>query len=307
MTTVGVIGLGRMGSQMAARLLDAEFDVVGFDIQEEPVRRVKEQGGVGAVSPGEVAEKSRVIVTSLPSPAIIEEVFCGDEGLLAGATGELTVLETSTSNPDTTTALADVAAEEGVQVVDGPVSGGPESARAGTLTVMLGAENGDLDAATESVVDSLGESVYYLGPVGAGHTTKLVNNVMTNGNRVLAMEAMTLGATQGVDLEQLYEVVSHSSGSSNQFEKRMPRVLNRTFDKGYAVDLARKDVKLALELANERTYPMMITSLVHELLTEASANGYGDEDPSAVVKLFEKTSGAVVESENPMDETFAGY
>lgn len=307
MSTVGVVGLGRMGSRMSERLLERGFDVVGYDVRGEAVERLRDAGGEGAASAAAVAEAADLVVTSLPTPDIVEDVFCGDDGILAADRRDSTVLETSTSTPDTTRALADVGREEGVQVVDAPVSGGTSGARSGTLTLMVGADEADLDALAVDVLNALGTNVYYLGEVGTGHTTKLVNNVLTTGNRVLAMEAMTLGVAHGVDAEQLFEVISNASGSSNQFEKRVPRVLNRNFEPTFTVDLSKKDARLALRTADELDYPMTLTSLVHEYYKEASAKGHGEEDACAVVKVFEENADVLVEATTDVDEAFEGY
>ena len=306
MSTVGVVGLGRMGSRMSARLLERGFDVLGYDVRDEPIEQLRAVGGTGAISAAAVAEGSDIVLTSLPNPGIVEDVFCADDGLLAADCGGRTVLESSTSTPETTRALADVGAEEGFQVVDAPVSGGTSGARNGTLTLMVGADEAALDALAVEVLHSLGSNVFYLGETGAGHTTKLVNNVLTTGHRVLAMEAMALGTAHGVDPRQLFEVISASSGSSNQFEKRIPRVLNRNFEPTFTVDLSRKDLRLALQAADEIDYPMSVASLVHAFYTEASAKGYGEEDACAVVKVFEENADVLVEASG-VDETYEGY
>lgn len=120
------------------------------------------------------------------------------------------------------------------------------------------------------------------------------------------MEAMVLGTAHGVDPRLLFEVISTSSGSSNQFEKRVPRVLNRNFEPTFTVDLSRKDLRLALATADEIDYPMSLASLVHAFYTEASAKGYSDEDACAVVKVFEENADVLVEASG-VDETFEGY
>lgn len=307
MAKVGVIGLGRMGSRMAEHLLESGFDVVGYDIRDEAVDRLRTAGGEGAESIGGVTRNADVVLTSLPNPDAVEDVFCGDGGILQTAVDGLTVLEMSTSRPETTRAIADVGDEENIRVVDAPVSGGTSGARTGTLTLMIGAEEGTLEEVAEEVVATLGEQTHYLGSVGDGHTTKLVNNVLTAGNRALSMEAMTLGTALGVDPEQLFEVISNASGSSNQFEKRVPRVLNRNFDPTFTVDLTTKDVGLALQAADEIAYPMTVTGLVHEIHKEASAKGYGEEDACAIVKVFESNVDTLVEAEADVDESYDGY
>lgn len=307
MTNVGVIGLGRMGSRMAENLLESGFNVIGYDVRAEPIKHLCEAGGEGASSIGGVLKDVDVVLTSLPDPDAVEEVFCSDGGILETARDGLTVIETSTSRPETTRALADVGQDEGIQIVDAPVSGGTSGARTGSLTLMVGAKEADLNKEIKALLEALGSSIFYLGSVGAGHTTKLVNNVLTAGHRILAMEALTLGVAQGVDPDQLYKVVTNASGSSNQFEKRVPRVLNRNFEPTFTVDLTMKDVALALQTADEITYPMSVTSLVHELHKEASSKGYGDEDACAVIKIFEENIGTKVEADSKVDESYEGY
>lgn len=307
MTDVGVIGLGRMGSRMAETLIESGFNVIGYDVRTEPVERLHELGGKGAAGIGDAVRDVDVVVTSLPDPDVVEDVFCSGGGILETARDGLTVIEMSTSRPETTRALADISREEGIQIVDAPVSGGTSGARTGSLALIIGAEKGDLNKATEAVLDTLGSKKFYLGSVGAGHTAKLVNNVLTAGHRILAMEALALGVAQGVDPEQLYEVVTNASGSSNQFEKRVPRVLNRNFEPTFTVDLTMKDVALALQTADKIPYPMSVTSLVHELHKEASSKGYGDEDACAVVKIFEENIGMKIEAESKIDESYSGY
>lgn len=307
MQLIGIIGLGRMGSQMSSHLLESGFDVIGFDVRSEPLEQLEDAGGQRAGSAKEVAQEASILLTSLPTPAVVEDAFCDEDGILAGSSSGLTVLEMSTSSPDTTRAIAEVASEQGVQVIDAPVSGGPEGARSGTMTIMLGAKESELDSISSAVLNALSKQVYYLDDVGSGHMTKLVNNIMSNANRVVAMEAMALGAEYGVKLEKLFEVISNSSGSSNQFEKRMPRVLNRNFEPGFSVDGAKGDVRVGLDAADQIDYPMPLTSFVHEKLKEASKRGYGKEDAGAVVKVFESNTESLVEASAEMDESFEGY
>ena len=306
MQTIGVIGLGRMGGSMARCLLETGFRVVGYDVSDAAVATLEDAGGEGRASPASVGADAAVVVTSLPSPEAVETAIAGEDGVLAGG-GGTTVLEASTSDPDTTIAIAAVAAESHVTLVDAPVSGGPGPAAEGALTFMIGAEAGSLDPLTVEVLEALSAEAHYLGDVGAGHTAKLLNNVMFVGNLLVAMEALALGAARGVDQEALFDVVASSSGTSAQFEKRVPRVLNRNFEAGFTVELTRKDLALALRTADAVDYPTILSSTIHELYTTAAARGYGEEDAAAVVKVFEEHAGVPVESAAEMDETFEGY
>ena len=307
-TTVGVVGLGRMGGNMARRLLEAGVDVIGTDLDETAVAALESAGGESRPSPAAVAGESDVVVSSLPDPPTVEAVYTAEDGLLSGADEETVILETSTIDPDTIESLAATAGSRNVDVLGAPVSGGPEDSRRGTLTIIVGGDRSTFEREdVTAVLEALGGNVYYAGGVDAGHTLKLMNNVMSMGNLLLAMEAVSLGAERGVDGEVMFEVLSNAGGASNQFEKRVPRALNRNFEPGFPVDLGRKDLGLAIETATGMDLPMQAASAVHRLFVAASARGYGDEDAAAVVKLFEECTDAIVEADGRIDETFQGY
>lgn len=305
MATIGIVGLGRMGGNMAQRLMTEEHEVVGFDVSEAATAAAADQGVHIVGSPRSVGESADIVVTSLPDPPTVETVYGGDDGIIAG--DPPVAVEMSTIDPGTTEGIAALGRDSGVRVIDAPVSGGPEAARDGTLSVMVGAEQADVPGTAQDLFTALGKDVYYLGAVGDGHTVKLLNNMLSMGNLMLSMEAMALGAARGVDTARVFEVISNSGGSSNQFEKRAPRVLNRNFEPGFTVDFGRKDLGLALDTAESMTFPLVATSVIHELFTEAAAMGVGHEDMGAVVKLFERYADTVVEAAGEMDESYAGY
>ena len=297
-----------MGGNMARRLLEDGFDVVGTDVSDDALADFEEAGGTPLPSPAAVAEAATVALTSLPDPATVEAVYDGADGLLAGATGDLTVLETSSIDPETMAAVAAAAREDGVDVLGAPVSGGPQASREGTLTVIVGGERRVREReSVDAVLEALGSKVYHAGDVESAHTVKLLNNVVSMGNLALAMEAMALGAARGVDGEVVLEVLGNAGGASNQLRKRGPRVLNRNFEPGFTVDLAAKDLGLAMETAMATDQPMALAGLVYSRYLEASARGYGDEDAAAVVKLAEAAVDGRVESETEVDESFDGY
>lgn len=306
--TVGVVGLGRMGGNMARRLLEEGFAVVGTDVSDDALDALADAGGEPVSSPAAVAQAAPVVLTSLPDPATVEAVFSGADGLLEADAGDLTVLETSSIDPDTMAAIAERAGERGVDVLGAPVSGGPTASREGTLTVIIGGDEAVFERpAVQAVLDALGAKVYHAGDVETGHTVKLLNNVVSMGNLLLAMEAMALGAARGVDGEVVLEVLGNAGGGSNQLEKRGPRVLNRNFEPGFTVDLAAKDLGLALETAAATDQPMTLAPLAYNRYLEASAKGYGEEDAAAVVKLFEDAVDGRVEADREVDESFGGY
>lgn len=297
-----------MGGNMARRLLDAGFAVVGTDVSDDALADFASAGGEPLSSPAAVAAEATVAITSLPDPATVEAVYDGADGLLEGATGDLTVLETSSIDPDTMASLAAKAADRGTDVLGAPVSGGPTAGREGTLTVIVGGERDVFEReSVAAVLDALGSTVFHAGNVETGHTVKLLNNVVSMGNLLLATEALALGAARGVDGEVLLDVLGNAGGASNQLDKRGPRVLNRNFDPGFTVDLAAKDLGLAIETAAETDLPLVLAPLVYNRYLEASARGYGTEDAAAVVKLFEAALDGRVEADQAVDESYEGY
>jgi 3-hydroxyisobutyrate dehydrogenase-like beta-hydroxyacid dehydrogenase len=303
--SIGVVGLGRMGRSMAGRLVEDGFDVAGYDLDEGARRAAADAGVDVRTDAAAVATDADVVLTSLPSDDAVRAAYAASDGVLAAAPA--VALETSTINPEVTVDLAARAADAGVTFLDAPVSGGPEAAADGTLTAMVGGRRDDYEReAVQAVLGALADSRFHVGDVGTGHTTKLVNNVMSMGTLLLAMEAVSLGMRRGVDGETLLDVLSRAGGSSNQFRKRLPRVLNREFEPGFSVALARKDLGLALDAARASDHAMPTTGLVYQLYTRAVQHGLSEEDAAAVAKLFE-AEDAPIESEEAVDREFEGY
>lgn len=303
--TVGVVGLGKMGGNMARCLLDAGFQVTGFDLSEAALDSFIEYGGESADSAAGLAGSVDVLITSLPNPDAIEAAFLGDDGIVAGAREGLVIIEMSTSLPETTRKVAASAAEQGVHVVDGPVEGGPEQCRDGTLVILAGGDPEVIESDNaQAILDALSSEVHHVGEQGLGHQMKLLTNTLSMGNLLLSMEVLALGAGCGIDPDVLYEILPNSSGTSFQFQKRLPLVLNRNFEPGFTVDLAKKDLNLAMETAESNDIPMFMGNLAQQLYIRASAEGHGDEDMASVVKMYEDMTGVPVEMEDEADERF---
>ncbi|MFO7927602.1 MAG: NAD(P)-dependent oxidoreductase [Halobacteriota archaeon] len=303
--TVGVVGLGRMGGGMAGHLVESGVDVRGYDVVPEAREGAAERGVTIDGSAAELAGQSDVVVTSLPNSEIVRESYLGEGGIAAGA-DDLVAIEASTIDPATTEALAEEVATLGVTLVDAPVSGGPEGAASGTLTLFIGGDASVIDSPpARPVLDAISKKSFHVGDVGAGHTTKLLNNTMSMGNLLLAMEAASLGAARGLEGDRIFEALRNAGGSSNQFEKRMPCVLNRNFEPRFTVSFARKDLGLALEAGSDIDHSMPVTALIHQLYTKAVSEGYGEEDAVAVAKLFERDQ--LIEADEHVDESYEGY
>lgn len=293
-TTVGVVGLGKMGGNMAKCLVDSGFQVYGSDVQPDAREAFEAYGGTVAESPQAVAEQSDVTVTSLPTSEIVEDVYLGDGGMVTESI-ETVFLEMSTIAPPTTETLAEAIELSPSSILDAPITGSPADSREGTLTALVGGEQPVFESdSPQAVLDALAKEIHYAGDSGAGHAMKLLNNTMSMGNLVLAMETVTLGAKYGIEAEKLWSILGNASATSVAFESRMPRVLDRDFEAGFTIDFAKKDIGLAMEMADAKEYPLFLGSLVHRMYTRASDEGYGQEDVGAVVKMFEEQTGTTV-------------
>lgn len=303
--TFGVVGLGLIGSAIAERLVDQGYGVAGFDIDEAACTAAADAGVDVRPDAASVATISDVVVTSLPTPDAVRAAYTASDGILT-ADGEFVACDMSTIDPDTTLTIAERAVEVSVSFIDAPISGGPVAAENGTLTLLVG---GSADVVRADAVDALFDAVadtrHHVGEIGAGHTAKLVNNVISMANLLVAMEAVSLGVRRGLDGKVLLDALADAGGSSNQFCKRLPRVLNRNFDPGFSVALGRKDLGLALDTARASDHSMPATGLIYQLFTRAVEQGYGEADAAAVVKLFE--SDEQIEAAGTVDESFAGY
>jgi 3-hydroxyisobutyrate dehydrogenase-like beta-hydroxyacid dehydrogenase len=195
-------------------------------------------------------------------------------------------VDLSTVDPAPSRAVSAAATARGVEYLDAPVSGGYREAETGALVIIVGGDRAAFDRVRD-VLAVLGPSIHYAGPSGAGSVVKLVNNVMSMGNVLVAAEAFVLGVKAGMEPERLFEILRTSAGRSFHFERRFPNILARNFAPGFTVDLARKDLGLAVDMARSHDVPVPTTSLLHQLYNACAAMGEGSSDFGAIIKVFE--------------------
>lgn len=291
---IGFIGVGHMGRHMAANLLKAGHELIVCDARPEARDDEILRGARWAATPREVAQASSTIITSLPGPKQVDAVVLGPDGLLEGIQGGSYYIDMTTSTPDSIRAIAQRAAEKGAQVLDAPVAGGIRGARKGTLTIMVGASP-DAFEACQPVLRAMGERIILVGDVGAGHVAKLVNNMMTIVNGLAAMEAMTVGAKAGVDVQRLLEVAEAGTGGSFSLNVFPYVIFKGNFEPAkFALSLAAKDLRIAVEYAAELGVPVSIIQRASEALAEAIRCGLGDKDWTSYITLLEEAAGVEV-------------
>jgi 3-hydroxyisobutyrate dehydrogenase-like beta-hydroxyacid dehydrogenase len=283
-----------MGKHMAASLIKAGHHVTVHDARPDAFLDPVLDGAAWAGTPRAVAEASTIVIASLPGPYEVSQVVTGADGVLSGASPGDVFIDMSTSTPTAIRAIAELAAAQDVEVVDAPVAGGIRGARKRTLTIMVGAHAAVFERC-EPILRAMGEQIFLVGDVGAGHAAKLVNNMMTIVNALAAMEAMVVGAKAGVNVETLLKVVQAGTGSSYSLNLFPYVIFKRNFEPAkFALSLAAKDLRLSVEFAENLGIPLTVVESGYAALRRGLAEGLGDKDWSSYITLLEQAAGVEV-------------
>ena len=292
---IGFIGLGIMGSPMAKNLLKAGHEIVVFDIMKDNVADLVASGAKAAVSSKAVAEECKMIITMLPNSPHVKTVVCGKDGVLEGATEGTILVDMSSIAPLASQEIARLCVEKGVKMLDAPVSGGEPKAIDGTLSIMVG---GDKEVFSEvyDILMIMGGSAVYCGDLGAGNTTKLANQVIVALNIAAVAEAFTLSTKAGVDPKLVFDAIKGGLAGSTVMNAKAPMIMGGNFEPGFKIDLHIKDLNNALDTGHGVGSPLPLTSMVMEMMQTLRADGFGQNDHSAIAKYYEKVSGTKVRS-----------
>jgi 3-hydroxyisobutyrate dehydrogenase-like beta-hydroxyacid dehydrogenase len=293
---IGFIGLGNMGGSMALNLMKAGHTLIVYDVRQAAAKEHLERGAKWAESVKALARESELILTSLPGPPEVEAVALGADGIIHGAVAGTVYADLSTNSPTVMRKLHAAFKEKGIHVLDAPVSGGAIGAKRGTLQVMVGGDESIFNE-VKGVLGAIGNSVGYMGPIGAGTIAKLVHNMISIVTRSLVAEGFTLGVKAGVKPEALLEAIRGASfGQGLILSHMIPDViLKGDFDAvRFALKLARKDVGLATALAREYDVPMPLAAVGEQILVAAMARGWGEKDSTSPWLLQEEAAGVKV-------------
>jgi 3-hydroxyisobutyrate dehydrogenase len=293
MTTVGVIGLGAMGSGMAQSLRRAGHSVQVFDVRREVAEAFTHAGGTAHDTLASLGAACDVVVSVVVNAAQTESVLFGDgtsPGNMAGCAASMkpgsVFVMCSTVDPNWSVALESRLEAMGLRYVDAPISGGAAKAASGQMTMMTAAKP-EAYALAEPFLNAMAAKVYKLGDsAGAGSKVKIINQLLAGVHIAAAAEAMALGLREGVDAAALYEVITNSAGNSWMFENRMAHVLANDYTPLSAVDIFVKDLGLVLDMARASKFPLPLSSTAHQMFMQASTAGFAKEDDSAVIKIF---------------------
>jgi 3-hydroxyisobutyrate dehydrogenase len=286
MMKLGFIGVGNLGVQLAANLLRVGFQVTVHDLNKEAATGLLAAGAGWASSPKQVAEDADSVFTCLPSPAAVSTVVTGENGILAGLKPGGTWVDMSTNDMHELKRLAAFAAEKGIACLEAPVTGGVHKAASGEITVLVGGDTAVFETHLPAL-QAMGGKVFYMGPLGSASVIKVITNMLAFIHLVAAGEALMLAKRGGLDLTQTFEAIKASSGNSFVHETESQVILNGSYNIGFTMDLACKDLYLAHQLGREFGVPLELAGLVEQIFIRARAQYGGHAWSSQVVKLLE--------------------
>jgi 3-hydroxyisobutyrate dehydrogenase len=287
---VGFVGLGNLGRALAASLMRAGYPLTVCDLDASAVASLVAAGASPAATPRAAAEASDCVITCLPSPGAVSEVVAGAGGVLEGLRPGGTWIDMSTNDPHELERLSAIAAARGIATLECPVTGGVHTAASGEITVIAGGDEA-VFAAHRGVLEAMGEPVIHVGPLGTASVIKVITNMLAFIHLVAVGEALMLAKQGGVPLETAYEVIRASSGNSFVHESESQVILNGSYDIGFSLDLALKDLGFALAMGREFAVPLELAALVEQTFTRAREQYGGSAQSSQVVKLLEDALG----------------
>lgn len=296
---VGFIGLGIMGRPMVANLIKAGMRPTVWNRSRSGLDACTALGAIAAASPRAAAEASDVLVTMVTDSADVSEVLVdgpggdAEQAAIAGLAPGSVVIDMSTISPAATRSIAERLAARGAAMLDAPVSGGDTGAKAGTLSIMVGGEVEVLERC-RPILEAMGQTITHCGPIGAGQTVKLCNQVAIAGALLGVCEALALAQKSAVDAERMLAAISAGAAGSWQLSNLGPRIAQRDFAPGFMIRLMQKDLRLALEAAEDVQQPLPNTSLVHQLYYQLQAQGADEDGTQALARVVESLGSTTI-------------
>lgn len=288
---IGFVGLGIMGMPMSGHLLDAGYEVSVYDIKREAVGLAAERGAVACTSPAEVASLSDIIITMVPDSPDVEEAISGENGIIDGVRHGSVVIDMSTIDPATGQRMADLLRDDGVDMLDAPVTGGAIGARNATLSIFVGGSAESFERC-KPALETLGASVMHMGPGGMGHTAKLANQILGATCMMGVAEAFVFAHKAGLDLNTFYEAAIRGAGDSWHLRTLGPKIIEGDFAPGFMAKHMRKDLRLAVQAASEVEAPAPVSAAIGQLYGALTAAGRGEEGHHAIVRVIEMMAQA---------------
>ena len=286
MQKIGFIGIGIMGKPMAKNLIDAGYPLIVYDIRKEVLEEMVSSGAKRASSNKEVASQCDIIITMLPNSPEVKSAILGKEGVIEGVKKGQILIDMSSIAPLVTQEIAKELYTKGVEMLDAPVSGGQEKAQSGTLAIMVGGKE-EVFIKCKPILEVMGKPTL-VGSIGAGQTTKLVNQVIVAINIAAVAEGLLLGKKAGVDPQRIFEAIKGGLAGSQCLTDKAPRMFQGKYDPGFRIKLHVKDLNNVLQTSRELHTAMPLCAQVMEMMQTLMADGYSEVDHGGLALFYEK-------------------
>lgn len=287
---IGFIGLGVMGASMSAHLQSNGLELFVYNRTKSKADNLIKNGAVWCDTPKEVAEKSDILFSIVGFPNDVEEVYLGPNGVIEGLHEGLICCDMTTTKPSLMVKIAHIFKDHKVSFADAPVSGGDVGARNATLSFMVGSDDETYEA-LYPYFSMMGKTINHNGSVGAGQHTKMCNQITIAGTMIGVSEALVYAAKAGLDLNTMLNTISKGAAGCWTLDNLAPRVVNKNFDPGFMIEHFVKDMKIALEEADNMGIALPGLALVKQLYTALISQGYGKNGTQALVKALESLTG----------------
>lgn len=279
-----------MGKWMSLNLLTRNFDLTVFDINDEAMAFLSKHGAKLASSPAELARRVDWIILSLPNSDVVEQVVLGEDGIIYGSRRGQILVDCGTASYLWTKEFAISLKEHGVRFADAPVTGMEQRAKEATLTIMYGGDEEVLEE-IRPALEAMGSQIIFMGDVGSGQLSKMINNIVLNANLATLAEVLPMAVKLGLDPEKTAQVINTGSGQSFASRVFIPNILENSFERGYSLNEAYKDMVNAAEISVQNRIPLPMVHTAATTYQMALTSGFGKEDKGAMVKVFERTLG----------------
>ncbi|UVI31435.1 NAD(P)-dependent oxidoreductase [Paenibacillus spongiae] len=290
MIKIGFIGLGTMGSPMAANLLRKGFPVTVFNRTPGKAAELTGLGAASAATPAEVTRDADLVITMISNDNAIQEVYYGDNGILGAVKPGTVVMDSSTISPSLAKQLAEDAASKQAKFLDAPVTGSKPAAESGTLVFMIGGDEAVVDKIKEPLL-AMGRNIIYMGPSGSGATAKLAHNTIVGINIAAFVEGLAIATSGGIDPSAFLELVNSGGAASKMAELKTPKLLGRDFSVQFSLELMLKDLRLSSVLSDSLKTPTPMLEAAKSLFQMGESKGLGELDVSALGQCYEEWIG----------------
>jgi 3-hydroxyisobutyrate dehydrogenase len=284
------IGLGTMGAGMAVNILKAGHELTVHNRTREREEPLAQAGAARAATPKDAAAGAQVVVSCVTNSEVMQSILVGEDGVIHGVEPGAVVVDMSTVSPEATREVGAQFEAKGVKMVDAPVSGGPEGANQGTLAIMIGGDEADVQKVWP-VLDAMGKTLTHVGPLGAGQLTKAINQILISGTYLAMAEAMVFGMKAGLDMDKVVQAVSGGAAASWVLDNRAANVLSNTYPLGFKTSLHQKDLGIALGTAKAMGVSLPVAAFCEQMEHALVAQGHGDDDMSALGRIVRGLAG----------------